>query len=258
MVGSVHFLRRPSVDAEDYSIWGTGESAGAGVWRRYFETLAEAARSGLYDIVSHADLVEVGATRRRSRTATCGATTSRPWRPSRTSAWRSSRRPPAGASRSAAVPGRPVAGDRDRCRLPIALSSDAHQPDQLGFEYERAVELLGQVGVRGLPSSSGGGGAGAVGAAGIGIDSHRSRIAAGSSSAASRSRSSAASPATRMPTCSSTRSPTPCSAPPGSATSAAAPDTEEAWKDADSMELLRDVVARVRAAGHGSCTSMPP
>jgi 2-C-methyl-D-erythritol 2,4-cyclodiphosphate synthase len=28
------------------------------------------------------------------------------------------------------------------------------------------------------------------------------------------------------------------------------PDTEEAWKDADSMELLRDVVARVRAAGY--------
>ena len=28
------------------------------------------------------------------------------------------------------------------------------------------------------------------------------------------------------------------------------PDTEEAWKDADSMELLRDVVERVRAAGH--------
>ena len=28
------------------------------------------------------------------------------------------------------------------------------------------------------------------------------------------------------------------------------PDTEAAWKDADSMELLRDVVARVRAAGH--------
>jgi 2-C-methyl-D-erythritol 2,4-cyclodiphosphate synthase len=27
------------------------------------------------------------------------------------------------------------------------------------------------------------------------------------------------------------------------------PDTDEAWRDADSMELLRDVVARVRAAG---------
>ena len=31
---------------------------------------------------------------------------------------------------------------------PIALSSDAHTPEQLGFEYERAVELLEQVGVR--------------------------------------------------------------------------------------------------------------
>ena len=28
------------------------------------------------------------------------------------------------------------------------------------------------------------------------------------------------------------------------------PDTDEAWRDADSMELLRDVVARVRSAGH--------
>ena len=28
------------------------------------------------------------------------------------------------------------------------------------------------------------------------------------------------------------------------------PDTDEAWKDSDSMELLRDVVERVRAAGH--------
>jgi 2-C-methyl-D-erythritol 2,4-cyclodiphosphate synthase len=27
------------------------------------------------------------------------------------------------------------------------------------------------------------------------------------------------------------------------------PDTDEAWRDADSMELLRDVVARVREAG---------
>ena len=28
------------------------------------------------------------------------------------------------------------------------------------------------------------------------------------------------------------------------------PDTEAAWKDADSMDLLRDVMERVRAAGH--------
>jgi histidinol-phosphatase (PHP family) len=31
--------------------------------------------------------------------------------------------------------------------LPIALSSDAHVPDQLGFRYEDAVEALTELGV---------------------------------------------------------------------------------------------------------------
>jgi len=30
---------------------------------------------------------------------------------------------------------------------PIALSSDAHVPEHLGFGYEEAVELLGEVGI---------------------------------------------------------------------------------------------------------------
>ena len=30
---------------------------------------------------------------------------------------------------------------------PVALSSDAHTPEQLGYEYERAVELLRGLGV---------------------------------------------------------------------------------------------------------------
>jgi histidinol-phosphatase (PHP family) len=30
---------------------------------------------------------------------------------------------------------------------PIALSSDAHVPEELGHEYERAVELLSDLGV---------------------------------------------------------------------------------------------------------------
>ena len=29
------------------------------IWRRYFETLADAARSGLFDILAHPDLVKV-------------------------------------------------------------------------------------------------------------------------------------------------------------------------------------------------------
>ncbi|MGH2968576.1 MAG: histidinol-phosphatase, partial [Solirubrobacteraceae bacterium] len=33
---------------------------------------------------------------------------------------------------------------------PIALSSDAHAPDQLGYGYEQALELLDSLGVREL------------------------------------------------------------------------------------------------------------
>jgi histidinol-phosphatase (PHP family) len=32
--------------------------------------------------------------------------------------------------------------------VPIALSSDAHTPEHLAFEYEQALELLGDCGVR--------------------------------------------------------------------------------------------------------------
>ena len=34
------------------------------------------------------------------------------------------------------------------------------------------------------------------------------------------------------------------------------PDTDERWRDADSMELLREVAARVGAVGHVDCTVM--
>src|SRR5215217_4887097 len=63
VVGSVHFVGDHEVDHDEYDIW---ESDGdpERIWRRYFETVAEAARSGLYDILAHPDLVKVwGAAR---------------------------------------------------------------------------------------------------------------------------------------------------------------------------------------------------
>ena len=41
----VTWLRDRSLDTEEYSVWGAGESPEK-VWRRYFETVAESARSG--------------------------------------------------------------------------------------------------------------------------------------------------------------------------------------------------------------------
>jgi histidinol-phosphatase (PHP family) len=58
VVGSVHFVGDRAVDHEGWDIWEKRGDPDA-VWRRYFETLAEAARSGLFDILAHPDLVKI-------------------------------------------------------------------------------------------------------------------------------------------------------------------------------------------------------
>jgi histidinol-phosphatase (PHP family) len=148
VVGSVHFLRDHSLDTEEYSVWGTGESPER-VWRRYFETVAESARSGLYDIIAHPDLVKVWGRAapqpdvdlRRYYEPTVEAFLDADVAVElSTAGWRK----PV-AEQYPAVPFLEMLVDAG---CPIALSSDAHQPDQVGFEYERAVELLESVGVR--------------------------------------------------------------------------------------------------------------
>jgi histidinol-phosphatase (PHP family) len=148
VVGSIHFLRDRSLDTEDFSIWGAGESAEK-VWRRYFETLAESARSGLYDIIGHPDLVKVwgraapvpeGDLRRYYEPAVEAFAETGVAVELSTAGWRK----PVGEQ----YPSVPYLEMLVDAGCPIALSSDAHVPEQLGFEYERALELLENVGVR--------------------------------------------------------------------------------------------------------------
>ena len=148
VVGSIHFLRDRSLDTEDYSIWGAGESPEK-VWRRYFETLAESARSGLYDIIGHPDLVKVwgraapvpdGDLRRYYEPAIEAFAETGVAVELSTAGWRK----PVGEQ----YPSVPFLEMLVDAGCPIALSSDAHTAEQLGFEYERAVELLERVGVR--------------------------------------------------------------------------------------------------------------
>jgi histidinol-phosphatase (PHP family) len=151
VVGSVHFVRDAAVDLEGPEwehVWGRGDSADR-VWQRYFETLAEAASSGLYDIIAHPDLVKV-------------------WGSARPGPERDPRRyyepavqamldagvamemSTAGLRKPAAelYPSRPLLEMAVDAGLPIALSSDAHSPDQLGYRYEDAVAALEAAGVK--------------------------------------------------------------------------------------------------------------
>jgi histidinol-phosphatase (PHP family) len=147
VVGSVHFVRDEAIDMEDWSVWGRGESAEK-VWRRYFETLAEAARSGLYDIMAHPDLVKVWGTdapvpegdlRRYYEPAIEGFLDGGVAVEVSTAGLRK----PVGEI----YPARGFLELAVEAGLPVALSSDAHTADQLGYRYEDAVALLEQVGI---------------------------------------------------------------------------------------------------------------
>ena len=83
VVGSVHFLARQALDMDEFSVWERiARAAPEEVWERYFQTVAASARSGLFDIIAHPDLVKFWGDRRVRvpRRATCAATTSRPWK----------------------------------------------------------------------------------------------------------------------------------------------------------------------------------
>jgi histidinol-phosphatase (PHP family) len=147
VVGSVHFLGDKAVDMDDWSVWLAQEPAER-VWGRYFEALAEAAQSGLFDILAHPDLVKVwgkdkpvpdGDLRRFYYPAMEAIADVDIAIEVSTAGWR---KPvdeiyPAPAFLEMAI-------DAGK---PLALSSDAHVPDQLGHRYQDAVELLESLGV---------------------------------------------------------------------------------------------------------------
>jgi histidinol-phosphatase (PHP family) len=150
VVGSVHFLRDASVDMEDYTVW-SGAHSPEDIWRRYFQTLGEAARSGLFYILAHPDLVKVWG----------------PAHPERPRPEGDLRRYYELAIDGIAESGIAVevstAGLRKRAQefypaptflemcleagTPVALSSDAHRPEDIGADYDAALELLEGFGV---------------------------------------------------------------------------------------------------------------
>jgi histidinol-phosphatase (PHP family) len=155
VLGSVHFLGRAALDMEEYDIWRRRTDP-EDVWSEYFATLADAAASGLYDIMSHPDLVKI---------------------------WGKDRPPPQGDLRRFYEPAvaafadagvtveistaglrkpvgelYPAAEFIAMCReagLQFALSSDAHEPAHIGYGYETALAALTEHGINELAVFSG-------------------------------------------------------------------------------------------------------
>jgi histidinol-phosphatase (PHP family) len=147
VIGAIHFLREDALDMDDYSVWASGQRPEE-IWRRYFQTLGEAARSGLFDILAHPDLVKVwggerprpeGDLRRYYELAMDGIAEGGIAVEVSTS-----------GLRKRAEELYPAPAFLQMCLeagAPVALSSDAHRPQDVGADYQRALELLKDVGV---------------------------------------------------------------------------------------------------------------
>jgi histidinol-phosphatase (PHP family) len=154
VVGSVHFIREGAVDMDDYSVWDSGPGRTRSVeeiWRRYFQTIGEAAASGLFDVLAHPDLVKYWSPNRPERLLPEGDLR------------RYYELAIEGIAESGVAVEVSTAGLRKRAReiypapaflemclqagAPIALSSDAHRPQDVGADYEQALELLEGLGV---------------------------------------------------------------------------------------------------------------
>lgn len=147
VLGSVHFLEGGAVDHEGWDVWAAARGADD-VWRRYFETLAEATRSGLFDVMAHPDLVKV-------------------WGSARPAPERDPRFHYEPFVEAIAETGVAVEVSTAGLRKPVgelypspalaemlvdagasfSLSSDAHVPEHVGWAYEEATAAMRDWGV---------------------------------------------------------------------------------------------------------------
>jgi len=148
VVGSVHFIgEKGAVDDQRYDVWESFPDADS-LWRTYFEWQAELVRSGLFDIVSHPDLVKMWGDGRPA--------------PERDPRFHYEPFVEAIAESEIAVeistaglrkpvgeiyPARALAEMCREAGAEFALSSDAHAPDQIGFGYDEAMKFLDDLGV---------------------------------------------------------------------------------------------------------------
>ena len=145
-IGSVHYVSDSWAidDPQKLSEWKTRDSAE--VWRIYFERLAMAAESGLFEIIGHADLPKKFGHRPPPNAATFYGKFLD------------------AAKKSGCAIELNTAGLRKECReiypsseilrlafqkgVPITFGSDAHKPEEVGVNFAEAIQLAREVGYK--------------------------------------------------------------------------------------------------------------
>ncbi|HYC82497.1 MAG TPA: histidinol-phosphatase HisJ family protein, partial [Solirubrobacterales bacterium] len=149
VVGSVHFVGEgdAAVDHDGFDVWEGGTDADE-VWRRYFDAFGACARSGLFDILAHPDLVKVWG-RGRPQPETDPRAFYEPAVEAILAGGAAVEISTAGLRKPVAelYPAPEFARLCAEAGIPFALSSDAHLPEQVGYGYDRALALLEAIGV---------------------------------------------------------------------------------------------------------------
>jgi histidinol-phosphatase (PHP family) len=142
LLGSIHILEGEAVDTEP-GLWE--RLPVEDIWKRYFAQLGNLARSGLVDVLAHPDLVKIFGRRPSQK------------RVAKHHEDAAAAIAAAGVAIEVSTAGlrRPVgelypAPDLlRRCRdrgVPVTTASDAHHPDDVGRDLDRALELLLETG----------------------------------------------------------------------------------------------------------------
>jgi len=150
VVGSVHFVGEgdAAVDHDGFDVWEALDADAEEIWTRYFDHFNRCARSGLFDILAHPDLVKVwgrdrplpeGDLRRFYEPAVEAIVEGG----SAVELSTAGLRKPVGEL----YPARQFAELVVEAGVPFALSSDAHVPEQIGFRYDDALAFLDDLGV---------------------------------------------------------------------------------------------------------------
>ncbi len=150
VIGSVHWLppERPGG-----AWWGFDDLSRVAAWeredvlhayRRYFRLIAEAARTGLFDFIGHPDVIKVAGYRPHADLSEMYDLAATAFAEAgvcveiNTAGWRK----PAGE----AYPARPFLEACYRAGVPTLVNSDAHTPEDVGRDFDRAVALAREVG----------------------------------------------------------------------------------------------------------------
>jgi histidinol-phosphatase (PHP family) len=136
LLGSVHFIGTRGIDGPPRLLDDVGVDE---AWRRYFDELAAAARSGLFDVLAHPDLVKMWGVRPErpdyepllaALDGVCLEISS------------AGLRKPVGEL----YPAPELLGSARERGVQVTFASDAHLPDDVGRDFDRVVALASEAG----------------------------------------------------------------------------------------------------------------